>query len=353
MDQDIQKQLREQVLESLDTNTPMAISGSGSKSFLGRRIEATSLNVSDHRGILSYDPAELVLTARAGTPLDEIETALAQEQQMLAFDPPHYGPGATLGGTVAAGLSGPRRPFAGACRDFVLGTNIINGRGEILRFGGQVMKNVAGYDVSRLMTGAMGTLGVILQVSLKVLPRATCECSLYFNEDLSNAITRMNEWCARPLPISALAWQDHKLYVRLSGTVGGIQSARQTLGGERLSDADTFWMQLREHRHAFFSQPDPLWRLSLPSLSTPLALPGETLVDWGGALRWQKTQADASSVRAVTANAGGHAMLYRGGDAGGEIYHPLNNGLLQLQRRIKAAFDPAGIFNPGRMYAQI
>jgi len=353
MDQDTHSALQRQIIEALGAGTALAIRGSGSKTFLGRKAQGNVLSVADHRGIISYEPTELVLTARAGTPLDELEAALAERQQMLAFEPPHYGPAATLGGTVAAGLSGPRRPFVGACRDFVLGTQIINGKGEILKFGGQVMKNVAGYDVSRLMTGAMGTLGVLLEVSLKVLPRETAQCSVSFNEDLTTAITRMNEWCGRPLPVSALAWYQQTLYVRLSGSEAGIESARQSLGGELLSDGQAFWSDLREHRHGFFDTSQPLWRLSLPATTPALALPGETLIEWGGALRWLKTDADAGSVRAVTASSGGHATLFRNGDRNSDIYQPLSAGLLHLQQRVKSAFDPRGIFNPGRMYAQI
>ena len=353
MNQDIHSTLQEQVIAALDAKTALTIRGNGSKTFLGRKAHGDMLSVADHRGILSYEPTELVLTARAGTPLDEIESALGEKQQMLAFEPPHYGPGATLGGTVAAGLSGPRRPFAGACRDFVLGTKIINGKGEILRFGGQVMKNVAGYDVSRLMTGAMGTLGVLLEISLKVLPLEPAHCSMSFSEDSATAITRMNEWCGRPLPLSALAWHQQTLTVRLSGSDVGIQSARQTLGGELMSDGQQFWTDLREHRHDFFDTTLPLWRLSVPPTTPALALPGESLIEWGGALRWLKTDADASSIRAVTASTGGHAVLLRNGDQNGEIYQPLSAGLLHLEQRLKAAFDPAGIFNPGRLYAQI
>jgi len=353
VDRDIQELLQQRVAQAMETRTPLAICAGNSKNFLGRESDGEIFSVADHRGILSYEPTELVLTARSGTPLDEIEATLAEQHQLLAFEPPHYGPGATLGGTVAAGLSGPRRAFAGACRDFVLGTGIINGKAEILHFGGQVMKNVAGYDVSRLMTGAMGTLGVLLDISLKVLPVAPEQCSLSFSENRATAITRMNQWCGRPLPLSALAWHDQTLYARLSGTAGGLQSACKKLGGEPLADGESFWAGLREQRHAFFATSDPLWRLSVPSATPPLALPGEVLIEWGGALRWLKTDADASSVRAVTASAGGHALLYRNGDPSGEIYHPLGDGLLRLQQRIKAAFDPLGIFNPGRMYALI
>ena len=353
MNQDLQLELQQQVHDAIAAHTPLSITGSGSKSFLGRRSQGDILSIKNHRGIISYEPTELVLTARAGTPLKEVEATLAEQQQVLAFEPPHYGSEATLGGTIAAGLSGPRRPFAGAARDFVLGTGIINGKGEIINFGGQVMKNVAGYDVSRLMTGAMGTLGVVLQISLKVLPRTPTECSLCFDEDLSAALIRMDAWSGQPLPVSAMTWHQGQLYIRLSGTEAGVQSARQIMGGQLLTDGESFWAKLREQQLDFFNTTEPLWRLSVPANTPALELPGPTLIEWGGALRWLKSEIDSDTVRAITAAAGGHAMLYRNGDQNGEIYHPLDAGLLHLEQRVKAAFDPLGIFNPGRLYAQI
>ncbi len=352
MDLDNQLELQQQVRDAIAARRPLSIRGSGSKSFLGRQAQGDAISINNHRGIISYEPTELVLTARAGTPLKEVEAALAEQQQVLAFEPPHYGSEATLGGTIAAGLSGPRRPFAGAARDFVLGTGIINGQGEILNFGGQVMKNVAGYDVSRLMTGAMGTLGIVLQVSLKVLPKMATECSLCFDEDLAAALIRMDTWCGRPLPVSAMTWHQDQLYIRLSGTQAGVQSARQIMGGQLLTESESFWTQLREQQLDFFNTTQPLWRLSVPANTPPLELSGQTLVEWGGALRWLKSDLDPDAVRAITSSAGGHAMLYRDGDQSGEIYHPLEAGLLHLEQRVKAAFDPVGIFNPGRMYAQ-
>ncbi len=351
MNNDLQEQLQQQVAAALRTKTPLAIQGGGSKAFLGREVRGTELSTAGHRGIISYEPTELVMTARAGTALSTIEATLEEHHQCLAFEPPHYGAEATLGGTVAAGVSGPRRPFAGACRDFVLGTRIINGKAEVLNFGGQVMKNVAGYDVSRLMTGAMGTLGVLLEISLKVLPVVEEECTLQFAAPLATAITRMNQWCGQPLPLSALAWHEDRIYVRLSGTQNGLASARQTLGGEELPDGAIFWDALKEQRHDFFADNTPLWRLSLPPTTPPLALPGAVLVDWAGALRWLKSDADAGSVRAVAASMGGHAMAFRHGDQSSEVYHPLTDGLMRLEQQIKTAFDPEGIFNHGRMYA--
>ena len=331
---------------------PLSIRGSGSKAFYGRTIPAGEFRVGDYAGVVDYSPSELVITARAGTPLATLETLLAQENQMLAFEPPRFGAGATLGGTVACGLSGPRRPYAGAVRDHVLGITCLNGTGKRLRFGGQVMKNVAGYDISRTLAGSLGTLAVLLDISLKVLPRPETELSLQREATAAEAITLFNRWAGSPLPVSGACHHDGRLTVRLSGFEPGVKAAAHALGGEELRAADAFWEGLREHRLAFFDDPAPLWRLSVPPATPPLALEGEDLIDWGGAQHWVKTGLQANALRQAAAAAGGHALRFRHGD-GNDVFHPLPAALLALHRRLKQSFDPVGILNPGRMYPDL
>jgi glycolate oxidase FAD binding subunit len=330
---------------------PLRIVGSGTKNFYGRTPLGESLSLAGHRGIVSYEPTELVVTARAGTPLSEIEDTLGASNQMLAFEPPHFGEPATLGGTIACGFSGPGRPYRGAARDFVLGATIINGKGEILSFGGQVMKNVAGYDVSRLMVGALGTLGVLLDVSLKVLPKPDAECTLAFKQFPGEAIARIAEWSAQPTPISAACHAGDTLYIRLSGYDPTIRAARAKLGGDEYPEGEEFWKALREHRLDFFQTDLPIWRLSVPPAAPLMALPGDWLIDWGGAQRWLRTPASAADVWSAAKRAGGHATLFRGGDRAGEVFQSLSPPLLQLHRNLKQAFDPNGVLNPGRYTA--
>lgn len=351
MQSDWTQAIQAQVRDALARETPLRIVGAGTKAFLGRAVDGDVLDVSAHRGIVHYQPTELVITARTGTPLTEIESALEEHKQMLAFEPPHFGEGATLGGTIACGWSGPRRAYAGAARDFVLGMKVINGHGEVLRFGGEVMKNVAGYDVSRLMTGALGSLGVILEVSLKVLPRPACELTLAQTCTPSEAIATMNRWAAHPLPLTATCHVEGTLYVRLAGAASAVQSAHRRLGGEIVDEADVFWMRVREHQHRFFSNESRLWRISVPPATPPLALPGEGLLEWGGALRWLRTAAHADVVCAAATQVGGHACVFRGDAADGDAFHLLSPALLAVQRRVKQAFDPKRIFNRG-MYAE-
>ena len=349
---DASAELEERLLRAAAERTPLDIVGGGSKSFLGRITQSEPFDVSAHRGLVSYEPTELVITARAGTPLAEIEAVLADGGQMLAFEPPHFGASATLGGTVAGALSGPRRPYAGAARDFVLGIKVLSGEGRTLTFGGQVMKNVAGYDVSRLMVGAMGTLGVLLEISLKVLPLPAQTTTLSFALDAAAAIERMNAWAAKPVPLSGAYHEKDRLFIRLSGTAGGVAQAVGRLGGDVVEDGRR-WHDLREHKLQHFDSDAPLWRLSVPPATPPLALPGETLIDWGGALRWLKSETQSEEIRAAAGKVGGHATLYRHGDRRGEIYHPLTQPLLKLHQRLKASFDPKCILNRGRMYADL
>ena len=332
--------------------TPLIVRGGGSKDFLGRRTTGEILDVSALRGILHYEPTELVITARAGTPVAEIESVLAERGQMLGFEPPHFGPAATLGGIIACGLSGPARPFRGAARDFVLGAKIVNGAGEVLSFGGEVMKNVAGYDASRLMCGAYGTLGVLLEISLRVLPRPASETTVVLEADRETAFARMSEWQRNPLPISGLSYAAGLLRARLSGAAQAVKAARSRLGGEADIEDTGFWTQLREQRSGFFAGAEELWRLSVPSTMRGSTIAGEELLDWGGALRWLKTTEDAGALFAAAHAAGGHATRWRGSDAD-LVFQPLSSAMLALHQRLKQAFDPHGILNPGRIYPEL
>jgi glycolate oxidase FAD binding subunit len=355
-EQDINIPLQERIKAAIADNTPLCIRGGNSKAFYGREAVGEPLEVGAHCGIVNYEPTELVITARAGTPLRVIEDTLAQHKQMLAFEPPHYGDTATLGGTIACNLSGPRRAYGGAARDFVLGSKLLSGRGEILSFGGEVMKNVAGYDASRLMAGALGTLGVLLEISLKVLPRPEQELTLRLaNVSPNPALQQMHAWAQQPLPLSATAYCGGALYVRLSGTPDAVTAAAHKIGGDSLdaSEADLFWQELREQRHAFYDDPRPLWRLSLASDRAPLALAGNRIYEWGGALRWLISDEAPQRIRDAAKQAGGHATLYRNGINRHEVFQPLSPKLMTLHRRLKQAFDPHGILNPGRLYADL
>lgn len=343
-DADVSLSLAEAVRNAAATCTPLAIHGSGSKPFLTGCASGTALDVTAHRGIVNYEPTELVITARAGTPLSAIETALAENNQMLGFEPPYFSVSATLGGTIACNLSGPRRPYAGSARDFVLGMRIINGQGEILNFGGQVMKNVAGYDISRLMTGSRGSLGVILEVSLKVLPKPAQELTLTFEMSAHEAIQKMNQWAGQALPLSAAAYSGETLYLRLSGSATGVQAAHAKLGGVIAKNVN-FWIELREQRLLFFEEETPLWRLSVPAATPPLDISGKWLLDWGGAQRWLKSNEPAQEIQHKAQSVGGYAMLFRGSQSNTRDNALLSKPAKLLQERIKHALDPVGILN--------
>ncbi|MEK7877352.1 MAG: glycolate oxidase subunit GlcE [Pseudomonadota bacterium] len=374
--QDIINQLTDTIRAAAAGKMPLCIRGGGSKDFYGGPLRGERFSINAYRGIVDYEPTELVITTRAGTPLAQVEAVLHEQGQMLAFEPPHFGslpsplaplpragegnvvPAAprigmaTLGGCIAAGLSGPRRAYTGAARDFVLGVRMLDGNGNDLRFGGQVMKNVAGFDVSRLMVGSLGTLGAILEVSLKVLPLPAVETTLRLAKTAAEAIALVNEWAGQPLPVSATAWTGGNLLVRLSGATAAVEAAAKKLGGERIApeQAQHFWRGVREQTDPFFNTGQPLWRLSLKSTTPPLNLPGAQLIEWGGALRWLAADADAQTVRAAAAFGGGHATLFRGGDKSAGVFQPLPPALLTIHRKLKRTFDPAGILNPGRLY---
>lgn len=354
----IVKQLSDAIRAAGERGAPLCIRGGGTKDFYGGPPRGDVLDTRAYAGVVSYEPTELVITARAGTRLTEIQETLREKGQMLAFEPPHFGPDATLGGCVATGLSGPRRAHAGAVRDFLLGVRLLDGNGAKLRFGGQVIKNVAGYDVSRLMAGALGTLGVLLEASLKVLPIPPAEATLRFEASAPDALEKMQRWGGAPLPLSATCHVDGTLYVRLSGAAAGVRAAREALGGEPVEEGGAFWESLCEQSHPFFApvlskEPEtPLWRLSVKSTTPPLKLPGRQLMEWGGALRWLVSNADAATIRATAESAGGHATLFRATDKSPGVFHPLNPALFKIHRQLKKAFDPKGIFNPGRMYQE-
>ena len=348
---EVADEIRSRILRAAQDGKPLAIHGGNSKAFYGGAIVGDALDTRAYTGIIDYEPKELVLTVRAGTPLAEIEAAMAKENQMLPFEPPHFSDTATIGGTVATGLSGPRRPYAGAVRDFVLGTRILSGKGEDLRFGGRVIKNVAGYDVSRLMTGAMGTLGVLLDCSFKVLPKPTAELTLRQTMDETTAIQRFNEWAGRPLPLSATAWHEGVAMVRFSGAAAGVNAAREKLGGDIVAEheANAYWRDLRDHRAKFFAGDMPLWRLSVPATCQPLQMKLPQWIEWGGALRWVYGLTDAKALRAVMDTVGGHATRFRHGDKSVGVFHPLQPVLARIHRNLKNEFDPANILNRGRM----
>ena len=343
--------LRDALKQAAAERRAVCLRGGGTKDFYGNAPRGEVLDVRGYAGIVSYEPTELVVTARAGTLLAELEETLAQSGQMLPFEPPHFGASATVGGCVAAGLSGPRRATAGSVRDFVLGARILDGRGEELAFGGQVMKNVAGYDVSRLIAGSMGTLGLILDVSFKVLPRPVARATHRLDMPEAEALAQLNRWGGQPLPLSASAWEDGVLTVRWEGAESAVRSAVQKVGGTAVSapEADAYWQALREHALPFFADGTPLWRLSLPSTAKPVALEGRQCIEWGGTQRWWKTAAPAEAVRAAAAAAGGHATLFRAAARPAPAFAPLSPVLLKLHRGVKAALDPAGILNPGRL----
>lgn len=371
---------------------PLHIVGGGTKAFHGHPVDAAALSTVGWRGIVSFEPTELVITVRAGTSLAEVEAVLADKGQCLAFEPPYFGAGGTVGGMVAAGLAGPARASVGGVRDFVLGCRFINGRGEWLTFGGQVMKNVAGYDVSRLMAGSMGTLGLITEVSLKVLPVAPAEATLVFALAQHDALEQLHRWGGQPLPLNASCWVSDPqsgfarppegaqpplgrpggrldetaagapelLFVRLRGAAAAVEAACERMareaGGQRMDNAQASpdWSACRDQTLAFFAAPAPdlcLWRLSVPQTAPVLDLPYAQLVEWHGAQRWLWAPATAAqAIRRAAAQANGHATLFRAGADGAPgvpRFDRQSPAIETITRRLRAEFDPAGIFNPG------
>ena len=375
---DATKLLVDRVLDAAVSGASLRIRGGGSKDFYGQALTGDVLDISRLAGVISYEPSELVVTVRGGTSLAELEALLATQGQCLPFEPPHFGHRATVGGMVASGLSGPARASVGAVRDYLLGVKLLNGKGECLTFGGQVMKNVAGYDVSRLMAGALGTLGVLLEVSLKVLPVAPAEATLMCSLPQQPALDLLNRWGGQPLPLNASCWvhddssapvQDF-LFVRLRGAVAAVESACPRMmsdvrraGGTAMRmdnfEAGADWSACREQTLPFFAQPPLpdacLWRLSVAQTTPALDLPYAQLIEWHGALRWLWAPVAATAqLRQAAQQAGGHATLFRraaGAPAELPVFTPLAPVQQRIQRELKKQFDPNGIFNPGRMVA--
>jgi glycolate oxidase FAD binding subunit len=394
-----QHHLVDRIRAAAEDGTALRIRGGGSKDFLADQLRGHVLDMAAHSGIVSYEPSELVVTARAGTPLAELEAALAEQGQCLPFEPPRFSvrtaqhsgtitavpsgtalqgasynsgtaaevPSGTVGGMVAAGLSGPARASVGAARDYVLGLQMVNGKAEQLTFGGTVMKNVAGYDVSRLVAGSWGMLGVITQVSIKVLPVAPAEATLCFHMAQADALAQLNHWGGQPLPLNASNWvQDNGqnlLFVRLRGAVAAVEAACQKMlaqhPGQRMDTAQSAadWALCRDLQLPFFTQaPSPdacLWRISVPQTAPVLDVPHAQLIDWHGAQRWLWAPAsEGAHLRAVAQSAGGYATLFvadrANSTASTSRFTALKPPLDRIHRQLKAEFDPAGIFNPGR-----
>ncbi len=354
--------LVEQIKAARADRRALCIRGGGTKDFYGEAPVGDKLDTRNLAGISSYEPSELVVTARAGTPLRELEAELAKQGQHLAFEPPHFGAASTVGGMVAAGLAGPARAAVGNVRDFVLGATMVNGRGEVLTFGGQVMKNVAGYDVSRVLAGSMGILGVLAEVSLKVLPLPRATATLRFEGEQVKALPMLHHVAASAMPLNASAWCNGTLLIRLSGAQAAVAAATKTLGGEALAAAPAaaFWDGMRHQRDAYFVSAGEavaagatLWRLSLPATTEPLKLDGATLLEWGGALRWLVSRAPQASVRHAVQALGGHATVYHARSRASDVFTPLGEPLLRIHRQLKLAFDPDRVLNPGRLYADL
>lgn len=346
----IADQLASKVASAYNNRTPLNITAAGTKSFLGRQADnAQALDVTGHHGIVEYDPAELVMVARAGTPLMEIEKVLHEHGQMLGFEPPFADAGATLGGAVAAGLAGPRRAYSGAVRDFILGATFINGKGETITAGGKVIKNVAGFDLFRPMARSMGTLGVLLQVALRVLPLPEFEKTLLHEEnDELCALRKMNQWPIETQAISASCWDGKHIRIRLSGSASGIAHASGYIGGHQVDTVD-YWHDLTNFKLDFFQQPGHLWRVSVSPMSEALGVNAHQLIDWGGAQRWLKTDEPPTNIRTRADQLGGFAECYSP-DATIPTFHPMDGAILAVNKRLKVALDPAGILNPGRMH---
>lgn len=354
--------LIDQTLTARAARAALCIRGGGTKDFYGNALQGEPLDMRPLAGISSYEPTELVITARAGTPLADVEAALAERGQHLAFEPPRLGPGGTVGGMVAAGLSGPARAAAGGLRDHLLGATLLNGRGEVLSFGGQVMKNVAGYDVSRVLSGSLGILGAICEVSLKVLPRPAASATLRFECEQAPSLAKLNAWAGQPLPLQASAWWNGMLVVRLAGAHTAVDAASRKLGGDIIEPdlAAAFWRRLRDQQDEFFAgaavaiaDGAALWRLGLPQAAAPITLPGDQLIEWGGGQRWLCTPASAAQVRAAAAAVGGHATLYHAKTKSDSAFHPLSAPLARFHRELKKAFDPDRVFNRGRLYPDL
>ncbi|VAX11545.1 Glycolate dehydrogenase, FAD-binding subunit GlcE [hydrothermal vent metagenome] len=351
MAENTEQQLQDKVQQAITDKQPLKIIGGNSKHFYGRPLSGRECSSMNHQGIINYQATELVITAKAGTRLTELEQVLAKHNQILAFEPPRFNSSSTIGGCIAAGLSGPARPFSGAARDFVLGFRIINGKAEVVKFGGEVIKNVAGYDLSRLLTGSLGTLGLLLEVSLKTMPRPAHTLSLRFEMDETQAINNINQYINQALPITASCIRDQQLLLRLSGAKTAVEAAHKKFSGETVDNK--IWLSLQNQTDSFFKQKNNLWRLSLPPTTPPVSLKGSQLIEWNGAQRWLYSDEPANDIYKLAHSLGGHACLFKPEKPAQQVFQPLDENLMALQRTVKQAMDPQGIFNPGRMYKEL
>ncbi len=356
-DNDISSALQNSVKDAISNRTPLYIHGGNSKLFYGNIVDAAKLDISKHTGVISYDPTELCITVRAGTLLSDIEKVLDAENQLLPFEPPQYSPNTTIGGALAAGISGPRRAYTGSARDAILGVKIINGKGEIVSFGGQVMKNVAGYDLSRMMVRSQGTLGVILEVSIRLLPKPKREMTFSFNGDQAFALNYFQSSRVEQLPITASAWFNEEAYLRFSGSDNSLskisEDLKNTLSAKVLDESSQFWMDIRDHKHHFFGRTDkPLWRLSLsPAADEIKQINDNQFIEWGGAQRWVNTNTPSNIIQSSASSRNGYATLFQGDIPEVSCFPKLDKTLMKFHKQLKENMDPHGIFNPGRMYS--
>ncbi len=356
-DNDISLELQNSVRDAISNNSPIYIHGGNSKLFFGNIVNATPLDVSKHTGIIDYDPTELCITVRAGTLLSDIEKALDAENQILPFEPPQYTPNATIGGALATGISGPRRAYSGSARDAILGVKIINGEGEIASFGGQVMKNVAGYDLSRMMVRSHGTLGVILEASIRLLPKPKNEVTVSLEESQSFALDYFQSLRTQQLPVTASAWFNGQAFIRLSGSEKSLDYQLKKLtantNAKPVDNTTQFWADIRDHKHHFFGRTDkPLWRLSLPPASEEIKqINDNQLIEWGGAQRWVNTNTPANIIHNSANSRNGYATLFQGNIPETPCFPKLDENLMKLHKQLKKNMDPSGIFNPGRIYS--
>ncbi|MFK7890603.1 MAG: glycolate oxidase subunit GlcE [Granulosicoccus sp.] len=353
--------LRDQVAEATESQSILRIAGGNSKASLGNAVPDTPehpvrpLSTRSHCGIISYEPTELVVTVRSGTALQSLNAELEKAGQMLPFEPPEL-PDSTIGGVLACGFSGPRRPFSGSARDYVLGVRVINGAARDLSFGGQVMKNVAGYDVSRLQIGAWGTLGVMLDISMKVLPKPEVEMTLV-QESAPGDTAAFATFLRRPLPLSGALLIGRQRYFRLSGSEAAVRAAALGMGGDSVEHGDELWRSVRDHTHEFFTSPSEagktLWRISVADHAPALSLSGDFVYDWAGAQRWLLSDEPADNIFEQARALGGHAMRFGPGNSEDPAFQPLNAAMLKLQSRLRDSFDPQRLFNRGLFHPEL
>jgi glycolate oxidase FAD binding subunit len=343
--------LQDRVRAAVDAERPLCIAGGNSKRDFGREQQGDQLAMSAWSGVVDYQPSELVITVRSGTAIAELRQILAEENQVLAGEPPEFAGKATVGGTLACNLSGPARPWYGSIRDQVLGVRMINGKAEHLRFGGQVMKNVAGYDVSRLQAGAMGTLGILTEVTLKVIPKPEATITVRRTIGAGDALQAMNRICSTPLPVSGACWNAGELHVRLAGPASVIAAAADEIDGDILPDEDGFWSRLREMELPFFTEADDLWCVSLRSTHDHFMPDENWLIDWRGARRWLAASCDRDTLVRQAGEGGIEIWQLRGAEQGADVFPERSDAYRKMLLRLKRALDPAGVFNPGRLYS--